>query len=86
MSRRVGSIASPSRRVDRSRGRALRSAIRDEDAFQVAERAELVAQRFVRTRIDQGRHGMVAFAEHATVAQRAVQPAAQQAAAHRRDG
>ncbi len=55
-----------------------------EDAFEVPERVEAFAQVGVDATVEQRGHGMVAFAQHVLVAQGPVQPAAQQAAAHRR--
>ncbi len=57
-----------------------------EDAFDVAQAAEAFAQVGIGPALDQRRHRMVASAEHRAIAQRPVQPAPQQAPAHRRDG
>ena len=57
-----------------------------ENAFQVTEAAELLADIGVAAAIDQGFHRVVALHQHLAHAQRAVQPAPQQAPAHRRDG
>jgi len=55
------------------------------DALDVAEGAEGFAQPGIRTPRGQRRHGLMACADHPTVAQRAMQPAPQQACAHRCD-
>ena len=80
--RQQGEAVAQRRQVARPR-RAQRDA--REDAFEVAEPAEGLAQRLVRARVQQRADGVMALAEHAPVAQRAVQPAPQQAAAHRAD-
>ena len=57
-----------------------------EDAFQVAQAAEAFAQVGIGALFDQRGHRLVALAQHLALAQRPVQPAPQQAPAHRGDG
>ena len=82
----AGSSDRPSRRVDRSRGRALRRATR-ERMRSMSPRLRKASRRASSARCSISVcDRVVALAEHPAVAQRAVQPAPQQAPAHRRDG